>query len=350
VAAGLGSALLGHAGAGSGATTRVLVDATHLIAAATWSGAVLVFAAAGWRSRRAGAPPTVAMRSALRAFAAPAVACVALLTVTGVYLASTVVGSVDAALLTFYGRVLLVKLGLFLAITLLALTNHRRVRRAGAPVRLVLRAEAGFAVAVLAMAALLASGQPAREPQFVRPPTATTVPVVSGSVADLQQSLALRPNLPGRNIILVDVSDTRRPAPAPIAAVLVTVRGSDGRTVGPLPARRSAEGSWSASAEIAVSGRAVVRVSVRRPGLAQADRDYLWTVGSRTGSLRPATVSNAPIADWLRELSLGLAIVLAALLLVSAARARRSAQRTGSPHQKPPGGAGAPAALKAGAD
>src|ERR1700712_3782664 len=63
------------------------------------------------------------------------------------------------------------------------------------------------------MSALLTSGQPAREPQLVRYAADRAVPVVNGAAADLQETLAVKPNLPGANVVLVGVFDTRRPSP-----------------------------------------------------------------------------------------------------------------------------------------
>ena len=50
------------------------------------------------------------MLAALRRFARPAFACLAVAAVTGTFLAGDTIGSVDAALRTTYGRSLLLKL------------------------------------------------------------------------------------------------------------------------------------------------------------------------------------------------------------------------------------------------
>src|SRR5207253_1092525 len=111
-------------------------------------------------------------------FGVPAAAAVSVLVISGCYLASGVVGSVDAALLTTYGRTLLLKLGLFAVIAVLGLVNTRRLHRADRPQasRRTVVAEAVVALAVLGLAAVLTSGQPAREPQFVAVSAARTAP------------------------------------------------------------------------------------------------------------------------------------------------------------------------------
>jgi copper transport protein len=174
-------------------------------------------------------------------------------------------------------------------------------------------AEALVAVAILGLAAVLTSGQPAREPQFVAQSTLAVVPVVDTKVADLQESLAIRPNQPGRNVVLVDVFDTRRPALAPVRRVLVTFVGLDGKTTPPVSAVRSTDGKWSVAANLDAPGRTRVRVDVQRAGLPDASHMYRWTVGGAPATARPATVSNRPLAGILETL----ALVCAALLAIA---------------------------------
>ena len=146
-------------------------------------------------------------------------------------------------------------------------------------------AEAAVAVAILGLAGVLTSAQPAMEPQFIRAPSAATVPVVDRQVADLQESLAIRPNRPGRNVALVAVLDTRRPALSPVSAVDVTFMGSDGRRVS-VPAERLAAGQWSAPAELG-AGRTQVSITVHRAGLVDAVGSYEWNVAGSSAATRP---------------------------------------------------------------
>jgi copper transport protein len=306
----VGSALTGHSGAGHGLlSTRVVADAVHVTAAATWSGAVLFGLWFAWSAR----DRRQQLLAVLRAFGLPAAACVSLIIASGIYLTSGVVGSVDAALVTFYGRALLLKVGVFAVIGVLGLVNHFRLRRAAGPtVRYAtLAAEVALAVVVLGLAAVITSGQPAVEPQLVSDPAAEVVPLQDSRVADLQQTLAVRPNLPGRNLVMVDVFDTRRPAPAPVQQVTVAVVDADGTDSPAVRAERLADGRWSAAVVLNSSGSARVEVAVRRPGLPDVVHTYDWAVGGANATARPVLVSTDPIKKELIMLWFVVMVLLA---------------------------------------
>jgi copper transport protein len=321
----VGSALTGHSGAGHGVlSTRVVADAVHLTAAATWSGAVLfalLFARSARDQRRR--PELLAV---LRAFGLPAAVCVSLIVASGLYLTSGVIGSVDAALVTFYGRALVLKIGVFSVVGLFGLMNHLRLRRPSGPTvpSAVLAAEAGLAVVVLGLAAVITSGQPAVEPQLVKDPAATVVPLQDARVADLQQTLAVRPNLPGRNLALVDVFDTRRPAPAPVQQVIVGVIDADGTHFAEVRAERLADGRWSAAAVLNSSGAARVVVTARRPGLPDVVHVYSWVVDGANAVDRPALVSTDPIKKELLMLWFVVTVLLASGWSVAMLVSRRA--------------------------
>ena len=136
----------------------------------------------------------------LQRFGPPAAVCVAVLVVTGVYLQQRGGRSVDAAISTFYGRTLLLKVALAAVAGALALVNTVRLRRGSlalhaAPHRRWPRRPA--AVGVLALAAVLTSGQPAMEPQLVQSTTRAADGLVDRKVADLQEAVSVRPTGPG---------------------------------------------------------------------------------------------------------------------------------------------------------
>lgn len=328
-----GSAMLGHSGAGKPLSiTRVAADALHLAAASTWSGLLLAGVLVAAPLLRSGGAPAAVGRQVLRRFGTPAAACLTVMLVTGVYLASDVVGSVDAAMLTVYGRVLLVKLALVALAAVIGLLNHVRLRRNATPAKMrrSLLAECAAVLVVLGLAATLTSGQPAREPKFISI-AASVVPVVDGGVADLQEALAVRPNQPGRNAILVDVFDTRRPSPAPVRSVTVTVLGLDGSRSRPIQAQSVVDGRWSAPAEIASQGRVHLLVEVSRPGLPVATRTFSWTVGGTVTATRRATISMAPIHSALRTSALAACLGCLALWTGALAVRRRRRRRSASP-------------------
>ncbi|HZC72722.1 MAG TPA: copper resistance protein CopC [Jatrophihabitans sp.] len=334
---GLGAALLGHSAAGAGSgPTRLGADALHMIAGATWAGTLGILAASATLGRARHPERAVAAEAALRAFRIPATAAISVVVVTGVYLASGVVGSVDAALLTFYGRTLLVKIAIFAAIGVFGLLNTRRVRQAAATrgTRRSVLAESVLAVAVLAAAAVLTSGQPAREPEFVAAPESATQAFVSDSVADLAETVRVGPNLPGSNVVLIDVLQTRRPAPAPIDQVLVRAVSptGSGRWVAGAPLPDG--GRWSASLELSAPGRTGIEVSVQRTGLAPQLHVFDWIVAAGAPSTRPATVSTRRIGGALRGLSIAIGLLTACGWAVAGLMRRR---RSAAPPSEPDG-------------
>ncbi|MEO6145344.1 MAG: copper resistance protein CopC [Dermatophilaceae bacterium] len=325
--AAVGAALLGHAGADTGlGSTRVVADAAHLVAATTWAGTLVVLVLVVGPRLVTGALGFDAVRGALRGFGVPAAACVSMMVVTGVYLTSEVVGSVDAALLTTYGRILLVKIAVAALAGALALVTHLRLRRGrrGALPRRAVAIEASAAVVALALAALLTSGQPAREPQFVNSASSVASQVVDGPVGDLQESVSISPNRPGASVVLVDVFETRRPSPGPVREVLISLDGASGPQGEPQPAERLSDGRWSLATQLVSSGLVQVHVLVRRSGLPDAAHSFPWTVGNTRVLTRPAVVSTAPVGGVLRlAAAVLLFLVLALWVLVPLRRLRR---------------------------
>jgi copper transport protein len=296
LAVGLGTALIGHSGAGGPSVTLVLAAAAHLLAGAAFAGTLLltVVLVVPWL-RRAGNAAVVPM---LRTFGRPAAVCVAVLVVSGLYLSSGVVVSVDAALLTFYGRILIVKIVVVALVAALGLANHsrlRRYRRTALPLRSI-RAEASLLAGVLVLAAVLTSTQPARGPQFVRPAAeADGGPVRDVVTGDIHQVVSVAPNTPGRNVIAIDAVNTRRPALAPIRSVVVELVGTAGAGVRTLETRRLGTGQWAAGTDIPWSSAFTIRITVGRAGLADVTTDIRWALATGTGQPRRVVVSDAPI-------------------------------------------------------
>jgi copper transport protein len=333
----VGSSLLGHAGAGARDLTRVAASAAHLGAATTWAGGLVTLTAVLVASRRTrhGQPGDGdVLRAAFRGFRLPAAGCVGVMVATGVYLSSEAVGSVDAALFTTYGRALMLKVVLAAAAGALALLNSRALH-SRAPRKLPRRTivgEAMLGLGVIGLAAVLSSGQPAMEPQLVRSVDVGTAGPVDAQVADLLETIDLRPGEAGPNVVIVEVFDTRRPAPAPVRAVDVQISG-----VGPvLKAESLGNGRWSVGATLP-AGAVAIRVVAHRSGLADVEQSSAWTVAptSVSGLER---VSTAPIRDVLRSLALGLSLVVVAgwcLALTVALARRRHDRRSGAPGAPP---------------
>jgi copper transport protein len=182
---------------------------------------------------------------------------------------------------------------------------------------------------VLALTGLLASTGTATDPAFRAAP-APSSGTVGREVADLQVGLGLSPNQPGRTVALVEVYDTRRPAPAPVTGVDVALG-----TGLPVPAAPLGEGRWSAPLSTARPGSVTLRVAVHRPGLPDTRTSLRWTVGG--GPARhPVVVSQAPLRGLLLLVAAALAAILAAgwaAVAVHRSRTRHPADLQGTPVQ-----------------
>lgn len=264
------------------------------------------------------------LRTVARRFATPAAVGVSVTAVTGLLLAGDVIASADAALTTTYGRTLLLKVGLVGVAGLLGLRHLRWSRRDGVrPLPRSTAVEAVVLVATLGLAALLSGGQPATTPELSSAGDVTPSLAVDTTAADLTEHTVVQPNRPGPNIAVIDVLDSRRPAPPRPTAVRVEARDGSGRvtvTEGqPLPGT-----GWSIPLRFVSPGISMLRVVVVRPGLPEAVSVVPWVVGGAAPT--PATVvSRAPVGGLLTALAVLLALVLGGCALARRASARRRA-------------------------
>jgi copper transport protein len=306
VLAAAGTAMLGHPQPGPLAT---LIGGLHVLAAGGWAGSVLAVAVALVPLLRREPDRVPAVRAVLRGFAVLAAGCLGTLTVTGLLLTGAQVATVDAALTTPYGLLLLSKVALVALAGVLGLGTFRRLRRAAdqPPTRRLI-AEAAVLAAVLVLAGALAAAGPARGPRF---PTTriTAVPQVTGQVADLVDTVTVRPNRPGRNIVSITVDDTRRPAPAPVTGVSLMLRGPDG-TQAVYPVTRGPDGWTVAVDTIRSPGDWTVSVTVLRDGLPPATSAHRWPVLPATQTEGAVLVSSAPLQPAVSWLALLLALGL----------------------------------------
>jgi putative copper resistance protein D len=117
----------GHAGAGSGieGAVHLTADVLHLVAAAAWFGALLPLALLLHATRRDPAENSVAIaRAAVLRFSPLGVASVGTLVATGAVNTWVLAGSVPALVGTDYGRLLVMKVALFLVMLLLGACNR----------------------------------------------------------------------------------------------------------------------------------------------------------------------------------------------------------------------------------
>lgn len=319
-AAGLSALLAGLVGGGHVTSSGPVVAgllALHLAAAAAWTGGLLLLlplCAVLGRDR------PDAVRAVLRAFGVPAAASVGILVTSGAALTGSQVASVDALLTTTYGRVLVAKAGLAALAGLLGLATHRRLRRAGAaPVRpRILVVEAAVLLAVLGGGAVLAAGTPARGPAFA--PTIRAVqPRIAAQTEDLFLTADLSPNTVGQSWLRVGVDQTRRPVPAPVTGVSVTLTDPSGAAV---PARElrptGQQDRWELpQVDLGTPGTWQLRLAAHRPGRPDVVWDETWTVPGGPLGDRAPVLSDRPWA-----LPLDLLAVLLGLATAGAVGAR----------------------------
>ncbi|MEZ5080991.1 MAG: CopD family protein [Thermoleophilia bacterium] len=168
---------LGHASLATDRTLNISVDAVHTAATAAWIGGLvgLGYLVITPTTRLALGDGVAYAAAAVVRFSSLAVAAVAVLVVTGVYRALAEVGALGDLTGTVYGRVLLIKLGLFAGMLMLGGYNrfvvHPRLERAAlglpggdaAATRLLgrsIRAEIGFAAALIVTVGILVSTAP----------------------------------------------------------------------------------------------------------------------------------------------------------------------------------------------
>jgi copper transport protein len=220
-----------HAAAGGGSFWAAGSDFVHLLAASVWIGmlAILALFFAWARREYAGQERYEAQALALRRFSLIAVFSVALLLFTGVVNAVIEVGSFGDLVDTGYGQVLLLKL--FLLIPLLAIgtrnayllrpqivqetaersTEQRRelIGELETDLNKTIRWELGFAIAVLAVVALLVQLTPTRG--RVDAPAGGETYVRTADAEGIFVTLRIDPNEPGANtfeVYLAGATDT----------------------------------------------------------------------------------------------------------------------------------------------
>ena len=124
-------AFTGHAGAEPGpmANVHLAADILHLLAAGAWVGGLVALVMILAACRRDGSEAGVALaRHATARFSTFGVVNVGVLVVTGFINAAVLVGTPHALATTIYGRLLLVKLGLFAVMLALATINREVLR------------------------------------------------------------------------------------------------------------------------------------------------------------------------------------------------------------------------------
>jgi copper transport protein len=213
-----------HAAIGGGFVVGVLLRVGHLGGMGVWVGGLVVLVVARRRFGSAGCA------GVLRSFSPIASLAVAVTVATGLLLAGREVTSPTALLSTGFGTVLIVKL-ILLGLALVLGARHASAARRGRPLRsLALAVEVALAVTVVLGGAALATAAPAVGERFA--PADEVLPTnASAKVDDLLVRLTIGPSRPGRNLVRVELIDSRKPAPAAAESVTVTMTNASGEVV-----------------------------------------------------------------------------------------------------------------------
>ena len=336
-------AVVGHVAEGAAGEQPVRVAAltAHVFAAWAWAGGLAILVIAVLPMRRRGPEGAAVVRHVLRRFWRIATPGLAVIAVSGVYLAGQFVATPAALSGSTYGQALLVKMGIASIATSLGLLNastlHHavaatpgRLRRSlgrsrparrsfGGPTWLRRRVvlEAGAALAVVLGASVMAASPPARGPAWDPAAVVDQAPVAV-RVDDLMVLLTVRPNRPGPNFVDVTVYQTRKPAPAPVGQVLVGLSAAAGDAVGERLAASLGDSRYELAGDsLSTAGDWRLAVSVRRPGLPDARVAVPWTV--LPAQVASATAAGGFAATPLAPLATAAALILAGVLLVTAA-------------------------------
>lgn len=205
-----------HAAAAPGSGWAVAVDFIHFVAAAVWAGGLIFLAILSLLlHRRQAAPDPDLMVLLLKRFSLSAQIAVFILALTGLFSSFVQLPDPGSLIYTTYGRVLLIKLAIVVAIITLAFFNNRAVQRAEETVtcqRKLRRfsrrvaAEAGItALLFIAVAVLVQTPTPNLPPQTA--PAAPLLPFNEVAYdGDLAVHLQVTPNQVGHNRYWVHLS------------------------------------------------------------------------------------------------------------------------------------------------
>ena len=321
-----------HVGAGSHKSFAALLLQLHLTASGAWGGGVLLLV---WllllERRRTG---EFEFRPLLRAFGPSAGTCLAVALVTGIALTGRQVVSADALLSSTYGRILILKVLIVVTAGLVGLRTNLLLRVSkpvgNTSLLLGVLTEGAAILLTLAAGAALSVSTPARGPVFGAGRT-VPLPVISTQVGDLVESAALSPNEVGQSWLRVDVSQTRRPALAPVIGVTVSLRGPDAPASRARPLTRTEiTNRWESGAvRLSSPGLWHLIVTVQRVGRLDNSWRANWIVPSDPAGTARSLISNRPWTSVLDRTAIGLAAVLFGVgLTFECSRRRRQGRHT----------------------
>jgi copper transport protein len=300
----------------SGRALAVAAYSLHVLTALLWLGALPALVLVLW-PRVAGLPPRDVVRACRGPFSLLIVISVTVLVVTGLYGAGRQVPEPGQLLTTSYGRTLLLKIALLAAVGGLGLANSmllhgRRLARPGrlvrapggaTPSRRLIMAEASVGAVLLAAASLLAETAPPRSAAPLIPPAESRA--YDTTVGDLVVSVSAAPNRPGVNGFTVLAASSRRPAPAPIDRVTLTL-GRHGES-GTLTLRQIEPGRYFGTGRLDSAGPITITAVVRRAG-ERLSVTVPWRVSPK--AVPPAVARpEQRLAPYVNAVALGLLVL-----------------------------------------
>jgi putative copper export protein len=260
-------AYAGHAAGPSPARALNLFEQwLHLLAFGVWIGGL------AWLLYGARGQPHNQTAAAVRRFSLLAGYALAAVAVTGGLRAISEVGAARNLLVTPFGLVLLVKVGIFLGLALLGAVNHYRSVPAllrGVRSRFVWnsRAELLLAVSVVGLAGYLGGLSPANQAAAAgaSPPNQL---VVSGADYGLtvRVRLTITPGVVGANEFTVQVTDyaSGQPTPARGVQLLFTLPAKPSVGASSLTLKQAAAGTWKGRGlELSIAGDWTCQVLVQ---------------------------------------------------------------------------------------
>ena len=281
------TALIGH-GLGAGVLIGA-VRVVHVVGIGLWIGALVMVVS-----------QTIASGSSTRTVNAQwAIAGAAAVTSSGLLLAARQIDTFDGLFTTRYGIALIVKLAMVAAIGYLGLKQYRSTKAGNPPDSRRMLNEVGFASAAIVIGAFLGVSAPPRGPVFQAALAPAAAERQTITVGDLKFSATIKPNRPGANFVDVDVLNSRRPAPAPIAQVRVALYVNGARDVPAAAAKLTGTDRYSLQdTTVDAPGTAIIHVEVDRPGKPTLAGDIPWTVPNPPQAVRSSDVSRANLAPW----------------------------------------------------
>ncbi|WP_035098065.1 copper resistance protein CopC [Anoxybacteroides tepidamans] len=266
---------IGHASASANPVISIFIDFLHLLAASIWLGGLCMIALAlplealAKKER----PDWNKYWATIKRFSYWGAVCVGTLILTGVYMSLEQVPTFNSLFSTMYGKLLIWKGILLVAMLLLAFVHvlaRRRKKKLGATVW----AEWGIGVGVLLLAAILTNLPPA----VAAPGPFDQVKEIHG----YEMRLKVTPNILGVNELRIDIKDFKGQPVKDIEQVTVTLTSKEmdmGENV--LQIRGNRSGIYETQGMINMAGRWNIHIHALTRSLQSIDADFECFVGSQ---------------------------------------------------------------------